>query len=79
MALLLQMKRTNTVDSKLLVKLEATQRQIGAQIAELQGVATKNAAENGKALDRVRTEILGAVEKKQKSKGGLGLGISHFV
>jgi len=57
-------ERENTVDSKL-AEMEAAQRQIGEQVAELRGVVESNykksAEDTNQAIDRVRDEILGAL------------------
>ena len=60
-------ERAKVVDAKL-AEMEVTQRQIGAQIAELRGVVEQNAADFGNDFkearltrNQVRDEILGAM------------------
>ena len=57
-------ERAIVVDVKL-AKLEAAQRQIGEQVAELRVAVERNATETGQAMDQVRSEILGAMATKQ--------------
>ena len=57
-------ERAIVVDGKL-AKLEAAQRQIGEQVAELRAAVERNATETGQTMDQVCSEILGAVAMKQ--------------